>query len=470
MIEMTVEEIARACGGDVTSGMSDMATFTSVTTDSRTVEPGDLFYAFRGPTYDGHDFIAEAIDKGAMGIIAEKGATNPFIKDIPELYIHVTLILVDDTLKAFQQTARVACRKIGAKVVAVTGSTGKTTTKDMITAVLKRIGKTAATAENNNNEYGLPATILQADPDVDYMVLEMGMRGPGQIADLVYIAKPLIGVITNVGLSHYELMGSVESIAAAKAELAEGVRKQGTVIVNADDPWSDILSTRAVARVLTFGLEKPAAVTAVNVTVDEMAKPSFTVKAKIDEVGSEFPVKLAYPGVHNVYNALAAAAVCLVLNVSPDDIAKGLAEADLTKNRMDIIMSTSGAIILNDTYNANPTSVAAALAALRDVKGTRKIAVLGDMLELGEMTAQAHGEIGRICFESGIDMLVAAGAAARSIAGGAKEAGMRDEAVIYYAVPDDAVAWMKDEIKAGDVVLVKASRDLAFERIVACIK
>lgn len=469
MIELSVEEIARATGGDVESGLSDIAIFASVSTDSRTVEPGDLFVALRGENYDGHDFLTSAVDKGAMGIVAARDATNPFLKRIPKQYMHVTLIRVDDTLKAFQEIARIAARKIGAKVVAVTGSTGKTTTKDMIASVLRGLGKTAASAENFNNEVGLPATILAADADTGYMVLEMGMRGIGQIAELTRIAKPHIGVITNVGLTHIELLGSEENIAAAKAELAAGVRPTGTVVVNAGDAWTGRVRGESAAKVLTFGVEPAADVRAEDIVMDNRARASFTVKSAVDGKASEFTVKLTIPGRHNVENALAAAAACLALGAPASKVAKGLENADISAKRMNFIESMSGVLIIDDTYNASPTSVKAALETLKAASGDRKIAVLGDMLELGEASKEAHLEAGRRS-AAAADILIAAGELAEAIAKGARQAGMSADAVMYFADAEEAMAELKAEIKKGDVVLVKASRALKFERIVECIK
>ncbi len=469
MIELSVDEITRATGGLTESGLSDIATFTSVSTDSRTVKPGDLFVALRGQRYDGHDFLTSVVDKGAMGIVAARDATNPFLKRIPAQYMHVTLIRVDDTLKAYQEIARVAARKIGAKIVAVTGSTGKTTTKDMIASVLRGQGKTTASAENNNNEVGLPATILAADEDTEYMVLEMGMRGPGQIAELARIAKPHVGVITNVGLTHLELLGSEENIALAKAELAAGVRPTGTIVVNAGDAWSDKVAGASTAKVVTFGTGGAADVRAENIVLDERARASFDVKANIGGEAAEFQVSLAISGRHNVENALAAAAACLALDVSATAIAEGLNHARISLNRMDFIEAGSGVLIINDTYNASPASVKAALETMAAAAGTRKIAVLGDMLELGEASREAHLEMGRRA-AAAADILIVAGELAEIIAEGARGAGMPADAVLYFADPDEAAASLKEELKRGDVVLVKASRALQFERIVECIK
>lgn len=470
MIDLSVGEINRAIGGETESGLSDIATFASISTDSRTVKPGDLFIALRGNNFDGHNFLTTAVDKGAMGIIAARDAANPFLKRIPKQYLHVTLIRVDDTLKAYHNIARLACRKIGAKVVAVTGSTGKTTTKDMIGSVLSQIGKTAASAENFNNEYGLPATILSADSDTEFMVLEMGMRGAGQIADLARIARPHVGVITNVGLTHYELLGSAANIAAAKAELAAGVRENGTVVLNALDSWTESIKKKSKAGIVTFGLAKDADVRGINVILDEQVRASFDVTASVRGLKTKFGVKLTIPGEHNIENALAAAAACLALEIPADAIAQGLANTAASPNRMSFIKSSSGFIVVNDTYNASPSSMTAAISTLKAAAGRRKIAVLGNMMELGEASGQAHKDVGRAAAEAGVDLLIAIGDLAKGITEGARAAGMPEESIMYLENKDLAADTLKAKAKPGDIVLVKASRAMEFERIVECIK
>jgi UDP-N-acetylmuramoyl-tripeptide--D-alanyl-D-alanine ligase len=467
---MTVTEIAKACGAETVSGLSDIATFSSISTDSRTVCPGDLFVALRGSRYDGHNFLTSAVDKGAMGIIAARDAVNPFLKRIPKQFMHVTLILVDDTLKAYQNIARLACRKIGAKVVAVTGSTGKTTTKDMIASILEGKGKTVASPENFNNEVGLPATILAAGDDTAYMVLEMGMRGPGQIAELARIARPHVGVITNIGLTHYELLGSAENIASAKAELAAGVRENGWMVLNAADAWSEKIKKLTTAKILTFGTGKNADVMAGDIMTDSTVRASFRLKINADGETSETDIRLDLPGLHNVENALAASTACFALGATMDEIKAGLEKTAPPANRMNIIITALGTIIIDDTYNASPTSMSAAIDALLETEGVRKIAVLGDMLELGEISSGAHTDIGKRCAEAKIDLLVTTGERALDIAAGAVGAGMPEAIVRHVGSVDEAAKIINTESKPGDVVLVKASRALAFERIVECIK
>ena len=469
MIPIKAGELARECAGRMTSGLTEDAVFDTVSTDSRTVPPGALFVALPGDQYDGRAHIEEAIDRGAMGIVAVPDNKYSFIKRIPEDYFHITLIEVDDALRAYQAIAKAARRRFSATVIAVTGSTGKTTTKEMIAAVLSSRGKTFASPENENNEIGLPAAILKVDEDTQFLVLEMGMRGTGQIAELVAVARPHIGVITNVGVTHYELLGSEQGIAEAKAELAEGLTAKGTLIINADDKWSGLMKDKTRARVVTFGTHE-ADVTADGIRLDKDARASFTVRAALTGEKISFAVALTIPGEHNVANALAAAATGLLLEVEPHGIAAGLSAVSSPINRLEVIQSSRGYTVINDSYNASPTSMEAAIKTLADTTADRRVAILGDMLELGEVSAVAHEAAGRLCAGSGVDFLYAVGERAKGIAEAAVDAGMPTEHVVIVGTVDSACDRLGKELQSGDTILVKASRALGFERIVECIR
>lgn len=468
MIELTAGEIARECGGRMTSGMSDLTTFTGLATDSREVNVGDIFIAFAGVKTDGRAYIEQAVDRGAMCIVAEPDDRFPFLKVIPENYVYITLIEVDSALAAYQSIARLIRRKSRAKVVAVTGSAGKTTTKDMIAAILSKTGRTVASEENFNNEYGLPATFTNVDETTEFVVVEMGMRGMGQISELMSIARPHVGVITNVGSSHYELLGSEDNIAAAKAEMAADLGDKSTLVLNADDPYTPLMKQKTAAHVVTFGAN--ADVRAVDIAFDEVVRPSFTLVAAVDGEEYDIPVTLSMPGAHNIGNALAAAAAALSAGAAPSDVAAGLAGASPSANRMAILETPLGATVLNDTYNASPASMKAALETLAAMTGDRKVAVLGDMLELGSLSDEAHREIGRRCAETGVGLLITTGDRAKGIAGAAEAAGMKPGTVRVTETADEAGAELLLELKEGDVVLIKASRALGLERIVECIK
>lgn len=469
MIGITVADIARECDAVTTSGLSDIAEFTSISTDSRTTQGGDLFVALRGENHDGRAFVPEAIDRGATGIIVERSGDFPFISEMPEEYPAILLLEVDDILRAYQAIAKLVRRKSRARFIAVTGSTGKTTTKDMIAAILSKIGPTVATEGNFNNEYGLPATMMRIEDDTEFAVLEMGMRGTGQIAELAAIVRPHFGVITNVGLTHFELLGSRENIAAAKAELAAAMNEKGTLVLNREDDTTPGISAKTVAKTVTFGREG-ADFAVSGIKLDDSAKASFTLTEKADGTNRVLEICLDAPGEFNVMNAAAAAAVALKAGATSEQVIQGLAEPVASSKRMEICKSAAGATILNDTYNASPISMTAALDTLADMGGTRRIAVLGDMMELGSISADEHGEIGRKTAALSIDRLFTFGAKALAIADGAKAAGMAEDKVTHSSTIDEICGALKDELRAGDVVLIKASRALKLERIVECIK
>ncbi len=468
MIELTAGEITRECGGHMTSGMSNMTAFTGISTDSRTTNVGDLFIAFPGAQTDGRAHIEQAVDRGAMGIIAQPDEAFPFLKTIPEMYTHITLIEVDDALKAYQDIARLIRRKTEARVVAVTGSAGKTTTKDMIASILSFTGPTVAASGNFNNELGLPATFTAVEEDTKFIVVEMGMRGPGQITELMTIARPHTGVITNIGDSHMELLGSRDNIAAAKAEMAEAMTEKTTLVLNSDDPYTPKIKAKTTATLITFG---PAAdVTVGDIGLDEMARASFTIRAVLAGQPLEMPVTLPVPGAHNVMNALAAAAAALSVGAAPSDVIAGLAAVTPSANRMAVLVNAGGTTILNDTYNASPAAMEAALATLAALRGSRKIAVLGDMLELGDISEAAHQAVGGLCAANSVDMLLVLGDNAAVVAAGATAGGLAPGAVFAPQSLEEACEILKRELGEGDVVLVKASRALGLERIVECIK
>jgi UDP-N-acetylmuramoyl-tripeptide--D-alanyl-D-alanine ligase len=456
MIGLTVAEMVRACGGNMISGMSDMAIFTSYSTDTRTINPGDLFIALKGEKHDGRDFVSVAVDKGAMGIVAQAGGDHPFIRDMARDYEYITVIEVADGLAAYQKIAGLVRRKSKAMVIAVTGSTGKTTTKDMLAAIMGRVGSTVASKLNFNNEYGVPATIMECDEDTRFLIVEMGMRGAGQIAESAAIAKPNIGVITNIGLAHVELLGSREEIAKAKAELAESLNEKGTLVINADNEMTAALAESTAARTVTFGQTAEADVRAADTRITNVGTPDFKLSLVGPNGREDIAIRLRAPGRWNVMNAAAAAAAAQAAGAGLSDIIAGLEEAELSDSRASIRETDSGITVIDDTYNANPDSMAAAVSLLGDIEGKRKIAALGDMLELGA--------------ESGIDVLFTTGEQAAAIGEAAVKFGMPAARIHSAAGVEELCNELRKELKAGDVVLAKASRAMRFERIVECIK
>lgn len=462
MLRASVETIVTVTGGRLLSGDPE-SMINGLSIDSRTDTPLGAFVALPGERADGHDFLADAIAGGSRLLVVTRGADE--LADVLTLAAQrgAAVVQVADALRALQDIAAWHRSRLRCAVVGVTGSSGKTTTKEFMRAVLSTTLRTVSTEGNHNNEIGVPLTLLSAGSECDVLVVEMGMRGTGQIARLAEIARPDFGLVTNVGSTHIEVLGSVEAIASAKGELVEAIPADGAVFLNGDDAYSERIAALAVAPVVYYGLGTSCAVTARDITLDEMSRASFTLESPQGTVAVALPV----PGRHNVYNALAAAAVGLRLAVPLGSIAEGLAAASSGSMRMETFVSASGVTVINDAYNANPTSMAAAvdtLAAIESAGG--KVAVLGDMAELGSLSELAHFHLGEHVARSGIDVLVTVGERARRIAEGAAAQGLSGEAVRPCATPAEAVEVLDDLLDAGDTVLVKASRVMGLEAVV----
>lgn len=472
MIPLKATEVASSCGGTLLYGDPGKI-ISSVSTDSRTIGEGELFVPLVGDDYDGHDFVSGAVKNRASGWLTAKDPSDFISKSQLEIERYV-VIKVEDTLKAYQDIASEVRDRLKAKVIAITGSTGKTSTKDMMQAVLSKAMKTSASPRNYNNEVGVPYTILNAPQDVRALILEMAMRGKGQIRELAEIGKPDIGVITNIGVTHFELLGSEEKIAEAKAELVEAMDSRGICVVNRDDEYAWAIGKKADGRVVTYGMAGGCDVRAEAVAIEESGAASFDVKSKLMRDTNRIHIRMNIPGKYNVYNALAAATVAMLLDVPSDIIKIGLESASVSELRMEVVTTREGYTIINDTYNASPSSMRAAIETLRDMSaGNRSIAVLGDMFELGRISKQSHLEVGRFVEESNIDRLITVGERARDIAEGARSAGMADENISSFASIEEATNGACGILQRGDRVLVKASRAMGLERlverIVACI-
>jgi UDP-N-acetylmuramoyl-tripeptide--D-alanyl-D-alanine ligase len=405
------------------------------TQDSRLAKPGSLFVPIVAAR-DGHDFVADAVGAGAVAYLTSR----------PPVGAGAAAIVVDDTAVALRRLATAVRELLPDRVIGITGSVGKTSTKDLAAAALATTFATHASDRSFNNEIGVPLTLLEAPEGTEAVVVEKGARGVGHIADLCAIARPTIGVVTTVGAAHLELFGSIDEVVVAKGELIEALPTSGTAVLNAGDAAVLSMRSRTSARVLTFGADGD--VRAACVEFDDELRPRFVIES---EWGSA-PVTLAVRGAHNVANALAAAAAALAAGSTIESIAEGLATAGLSPWRMDLLRAPSGARILNDAYNANPVSMRAALhelARLRDAQ--RRIAVLGRMAELGEHTAVEHRAIGDLARELGIEV----------IAVDAPEYGTRNVAGI-----DEALAAI-EPLGETDVVLVKGSRVAGLERLAA---
>ena len=450
MQPFTGNEVVQACRGELVSGDAD-AKLTGVSTDTRTLRPGDLFFALIGENSDGHKFLADALAKEASGVVVSR-----------KVEARCLAVRVEDTLIALGDLAAFYRSRFHPTLVAVTGSVGKTTTKEMIAAVAAARGPVLKSAGNFNNEIGLPLTLFDLAPRHKTAVVEMAMRGPGQIEYLARIAVPSIGVITNIHMSHIELLGTLDAIAQAKGELLDYLPSDGAAILNADDAHFDYFSDRAKSRVISFGESPRADVRAISAGID----PTGCCDFEVNTPRGSFNVCIPVPGEHNIKDALAAIAVGEELGIDHDHIREALAKFKPPEKRSNVIPARRGFVVIDDTYNASPPSVHSALKTLAMMEGRRKIAVLGDMLELGEHAVEAHLEIGRAVKDAGIDVLVVVGQLAKLIARGAIDAGMPIRSVTEFDDSPRATVEVAGEVREHDVVLVKGSRAMRMERIV----
>lgn len=452
MIEMTLDEIADVVGG---TAHGEAVVVGGAFVDTRTPEHGGLFVAVAGERVDGHDLAAAAGAAGAAAVLGSRPTELP-------------TVVVDDVTAALGLLARhVVDRLPEVVVLAMTGSQGKTGTKDYLAHLLSEAGPTVSTRGNFNNELGVPLTVLRATPDTRYLVVEMGARGVGHVAELCAIAPPRVAAVLNVGTAHIGEFGSREAIAQAKGEIVEALPADGTAVLNADDDLVAAMAGRTAAQVVTFGgpTDGPAPDVAVSdVTTDELGRQSFELAHR----GSGATVHLAQVGAYQWRNAAAAAAMALAAGLDLDTVADSLADAvPASRWRMEVDERPDGLVVINDAYNANPESMRAALetlAGIGDRTGRRTVAVLGQMLELGEGAAAAHRSVGDYAALAGVDVLLAVGDDAAGISRGFDAAG-GGGVTITTAGRDEAVDWLRHNVSAADVVLVKASRGAALELI-----
>lgn len=454
---MTAGEVSLALNARLRQGDSSVRVM-AVSTDSRSISPGTVFVALRGERYDAHDFAAAAVTAGAAALILER--------EVPGVPTEIPVLLVPDALTALQGLARYNRSKLNLPVVGVTGSSGKTTTKDMVAAVLAIKFKTLKTQGNFNNEIGLPLTLLELADDHQAAVVEMAMRGPGEIDALCRLALPTAAVITNIGEAHVELLGSVEAIARAKGEILAHVPADGFALLHGDSPYMAREAGRCRGRVLFYGLGPDHHIRTEGIQAVEGGN-HFEVMFR-PEHGEElrFPVFVPVPGRHNVVNALAAVGVGLSLGLAPDEIARGLASLKLTALRQEVI-EVQEITLINDTYNANPDSVRAALQTLAEIaRGRRAVAVLGNMLELGEVAAEGHRQVGLASAEVA-QLVFTVGDLAAGVAAGAIEGGLSPKVVLPCRDNSEVVDRLRTLLQPGDVVLVKGSRGMKMEEIVS---
>jgi UDP-N-acetylmuramoyl-tripeptide--D-alanyl-D-alanine ligase len=454
MEAVSIENIANATGGVLVGERTRPVTGVSI--DSRTIETGQIFFAIPGKRTDGHQYVCMSAQRGAAGAVVSQPVDAP--KGFP-------LIYVADTVWALGCFARWYRSRFDLPVVGITGSAGKTTTKEMTAAALSSRYVGLKTPDNLNTEIGLPLTLARLEKHHTVAVLEMAMRGRGQIDWLATIARPTIGVITNIGWAHLELLGSRDNIALAKSELLYRLPEDGVAVLNADDDYYDFCCQQAPCRVISFGWRRRADVRAFGVRLDEEGKARCVVRYRRESAPLQVPV----PGLHHLSNALAATAVAVALDVPLAEAAMCLQRMEALHQRMQVYHTPKQLTVLDDTYNANPASVSAALHTLeRIANGGRRVVVLGDMLELGERAPELHRQVGREVARIGAKMLIAVGALAEEVARGAQESRNPPTCFLF---PDSRAAaenihrWLQP----GDVVLVKGSRGLQMELVVKAI-
>lgn len=463
MKNLTLDNIAEACGGKLyCQGMAQEETVTQevagVVLDSRQVEPGYLFIATKGERVDGHSFIPQVLKKGAAGVICEQMPEN----------IEGCFILVEDSFQALKAIARFYREQLQIKVVGITGSVGKTSTKECIASVLSVKYKVLKTEGNFNNEVGLPLTILKIREEHEVAVVEMGISDFGEMHRLSEIAKPDICVLTNIGQCHLENLKSRQGILKAKTEIFDFMKEDGLVCINGDDDMLETIEEVRGRKPMTFGLKESNRIYA-----DEIEnKGLFGSSARVHMDDTAFTVEIPLPGEHMVYNALAAASVGSLLGLTEEEIANGIGKVQPVGGRSHIIRKENR-VIIDDCYNANPVSMCAALDLLATAL-TRKAAIMGDMFELGEREKELHAQVGTYAVEKGIDVIVCIGSLSehmyQAACSRADELGKSKENIYYFAEKKDFLEKREDILKTDDTILVKASHGMAFEEIVKVLE
>lgn len=443
MISMTLAEIAHAVSGRLDAVSDDQVTVTAPTAfDSRHIEDGGLFAALGGNRVDGHDFATAAIEKGAVAVLASRPTSTP-------------AIIVDDVVTAMSDLAHAVSTRYTGRVLAITGSAGKSSTKDLLTQILARHGSVVATERSFNNEIGFPHTVLRVQADTDFLVLEMGARGRGHISRLAAIARPQIGAVLGIGSAHIGEFGSREAIAIAKRELVEALDTSGIAVLNADDPLVDAMAEHTRAQVLRFGTGPNADVRATDITLDTNARAQFTLR----HGDNAAPVTLGVVGEHHLTNALAAAALALSTGVEFATVAESLDGAGLVSgSRMEVTERPDGVTVINDAFNASPESVEAALRSLATIAATVRptVAVLGEMRELGDIASELHVTIGRQVADLGIGTLITVGGHhAELMATAARDAGSAQ--VTHVETKDQVLDLLAEGLRGRDVVLIKGA-------------
>lgn len=428
-----------------------------ISIDSRTVKEGELFIAIRGDRFDGHNFVPDALQKGAWGALVEQSVLK--MKDATMGGLR-NVIPVENTLFSLQEMSLIHRKKFILPVIGITGSNGKTTTKEMLASLMLQTGPVLKNEGNLNNHIGVPLTLLKMAGHHKAAIIEMGMSGLGEIRTLARLALPSVGVITNISAAHLQFLGSTDTVAEAKGELLQTMRSDGTAVLNADDRYFTTLRNKYPGRVLSFGIEQPA-----DIRASDIRQARDLTDMTLHADGRSVQVRLRTVGRHNVHNALAAAAAALAAGLPLENVKFGLEEFRPVAMRSEL-KDVKGRTVLADYYNANPASMRAALETLASLKtGKRAIAVLGDMLELGDAAAGSHHAIGDAAAKLGIDLMITVGPLAKHIAEGAVAAGMARDRVLEAGTTSRAAALLTEHSRPGDMVLIKGSRGMKMETI-----
>ena len=447
---LSLERLLEATGGRASAPARELV-LTSVSIDSRTLEPGALFVAIRGQRFDGHDFLAQAAARGAVAALVERELEAP---------AGLVLVRVPDTTQALAALASAVRRALAVPVVAVTGSVGKTTTKDMTAELLGALGPVLKTEGNLNNQYGLPLTLLRLTPAHKAAVVELGMSAAGEIRALTKIAEPDVATITRIAPVHLEFFASLDAIADAKAEILEGLRPGGTAVLNGDDPHVARIGRGFPGRVVWYGRDR-----GFDVSAERWRGTGFGMRFDMRMAGRTLDVALPLAGPHFAMNFLAAAAAAHALGVSPDAIADAAKHLRPARHRGELRRLGEGVIVLDDSYNSSPAALEAAVVALGLLPGLRRVAVVGDMLELGEAGPRLHREAGR-ALAGRVDLVAAIGPLSKAIVEGALEAGLPAKAVVHFHDAASSLPAVVSLVTPGDAVLVKASRGMHLEEVV----
>lgn len=461
VVPLSVGEVAAAVGGRILSGVAS-GMIGDVAIDSRAVKPGDFFVAIRGERFDGHRFLGQALDAGAMGaLVDDPGALTSVKTD-------VALVAAPDTTRALQDLARHVRRTSGARVVAITGSAGKTTTKEVCAELLSARYRVFRNKGNLNNHIGLPLSLMELRTGPEAAVVELGMNHPGEISTLVGIAEPEVRVWTNVGDAHIGFFPSADAIADAKAEILEGAEPDHVLVANADDPRVMARARAFRGRTVTFGIGTEADVRATSVRMLGLDG----VRTDVKTPEGTFELKTPLLGTGNLANVLAAAAVAVTFEIPLDAIAARAAALRAAAHRGELLRLPGGLTLIDDSYNSSPAALKQALAVMTAASGSaRKLAVLGEMLELGDHASSLHRECGRAAAEAGLDcLIVVGGPPARDLAETARHSGMPTESVLYVPDREQALVEAVKRVRPGDLVLVKGSRGIGLDAVVDGLK